>query len=538
MAGWDDDWQRGDVLGDYELVAKLGEGGMSRVYEGRHRALGSRVAIKTLRPEHRANATIRARFEREGVATARIHHPHVVKVITVGTHRESPYLVMEFLTGKDLSRFLDERGEMGQHEALELLMPVLSALQVAHEEGLVHRDLKPANIMLEEGSDGRTRPVVVDFGIARLVDGPADRLKTRGSALLGTPAYMAPEQTRGTREVSPLSDQYALAVILYECLAGAPAFEGATILDLLTRVAAGRCVPLRVRRPDLPDAMIAAIERAMSVDPNARFASVRELALDLLPHCDDVTRAHWTKSFTTVRVRASVEPDTQPDAGFSPEHSMSSRNGTTLGSAARSVDAAPLEEPPVRSRRGMLVAGIIATMLLATSAGVALRRREPRSAAYAAEVNVTPSTARITIDGNVVGLGHWRGELVADGRTHHMLAEADGFIGEDVTFVNAPPPSVLRLQLRGVAPIAAPTAAPTPSVTVAPVAVAARVPAAIPRVEPERNNGRHRGHAQPAQPSAGVTAPAPEHTAPAPARPAETPQHDPCIGPNGTNLCI
>jgi eukaryotic-like serine/threonine-protein kinase len=535
MGGWDDDWQRGDRLGDYRLVAKVGEGGICRVYEAVHPALGTRVAIKTLRPDRRGNANTRARFEREGLATARVHHPHVVKVITVGTHREAPYLVMEFLTGKDLEHHLQTRGPMAMFEALGLLLPVMSALQAAHDEGLVHRDLKPANI--EESGDGRTRPVVVDFGIARVVDVQIDQLNTRGSAVLGTPAYMAPEQTRGAREVSAQCDQYALGVILYECLTGSHAFEGATMLELLTNVSNGSYVPLRVTRPDVPDELAQVIARAMTLDPMQRYASVRELALALLPFADDLSRALWTPTFSVVRARRSrpaVERfvDSTPSLDESNAGAPSGHR-STLGDAARSIDTEELPPAPKAPRRAMWAAGLLALMIMSVTLGVVAQHRYAVPRGFTAELAVEPRTAQISVDGRAVARGEWRGEYARDDRPHRVVVEADGYEREELTFVNAPPPRALRLRAR-------PTqmAQTTPVVQVIRTAPAPSVaaPATTPPEAPrERATATH--SARSGRPRVGRNA-GPSLLGQPAAAGATGRLRPECVGPNGTNLCL
>jgi len=206
----------------------------------------------------------------------------VVDVITVGEHRGAPYLVMEFLTGADLERRITTRGAMSVEEALAVVIPVCAAVQSAHDRGLIHRDLKPANVMIEVGQDGHERPVVVDFGIARVDRASVARGNTGSDALLGTPAYMAPEQTVGSRDVSAATDQYAIGVIAYECLAGGVAFDGASVY-----------------------AIMAAVAKAMAVMPAQRFASVKEFGAALLPFADAATQGRWAAVFGAKVVRPS-----------------------------------------------------------------------------------------------------------------------------------------------------------------------------------------------------------------------------------------
>ncbi len=506
MAGWDDDWQRGDRLGDYELVAKLGEGGMARVYEARHVMLGRRVAIKTLRPEYRDHAGVRQRFARESQALALLKHQHVVDVITVGEHRGAPYLVMEFLTGEDLERRIAARGAMAVEEALAVVIPVCAAVQTAHDRGLIHRDLKPSNVMIEHGQDGLERPVVVDFGIARVEDGAAGR-NTGSDALLGTPAYMAPEQTVGARDVGAAADQYALGVIAYECLAGGVAFEGETVYAILGAVARGQCVALAERRAGLPAGLVAAVARAMSVTAAARFASVREFGAALLPFADGATQGRWAAFFGGKVARPSQEP---AGAVVGAAAAAPKREGTIEGSS-REIDT-----PRVRERgtgRWRVAAAFVA--LAAVSAGAGAWMGRPKALGpYAVRVRTEPAAARIAVDGRAVASGAWAGAFAADGRVHRIRVEAEGYAAEDVQFVNAAPPEVIRLRQRRPA---AGSAVVGSAVVGSAVAGSVVGDAGVASAVVDAGAGARVRHG---------------------ARPARRPRRDGCVGPNGENFCL
>jgi len=526
MAGWEDDWQRGDLLGDYELVAKIGEGGMSRVYEGRHVSLGARVAIKTLKPEQRANPTTRARFEQEGRAMARVEHPNVVKVITLGAHRGAPYLVMEFLTGRDLGSRIDERGPMAVPEALATLLPVLSAVQEAHDQGLIHRDLKPDNIVLEETKGGRVRPVVVDFGIARVADGAPGGALTGTAAMLGTPGYMAPEQIRSARDVTDRADQYALGSIVYECLAGCPAFSGESIYEVFNRVAAGECPRLRDLRPDVPERLEQVVAWAMAVDPAGRFASVQDFALALLPFADDLTRAQWSSSFMAPRVRAPSERAPVPAAvaQVAAPPAGPPRRATTLREAASEIDAKP-PAPPVRPSSAAWVGAVTAVVLIAALVVVFAGGGAPKPSRFIADVSVVPAGAVITVDGRPVARGRYRSEF-ADGQPHRLRFEAEGHVGAEVTFINAPPPGVIVLERRVPPTAVVQVLRPQAAVVAPPSASRAGADDAPSRRSTPQASRRGAGSHVP-------TRAAPPVLVSAPARP-----RDPCVGPHGEPLCL
>ena len=210
---------KGTRLGAYEIVRLLGHGATASVFEGVHVSLGKPVAIKLLH-EHLADDTqVRARFLREGRVAARVRHPNIVDALDVGEEGDVPYLVMELLVGGDLRALLAEERVLPVERALALLLPIAAGLAHAHEAGVIHRDLKPGNIFLARGRRGDVTPKLVDFGLSKATLGDMTSSLTKAE-MAGTALYMAPEQTLGVKNASPASDQYALAAILYEAVAG------------------------------------------------------------------------------------------------------------------------------------------------------------------------------------------------------------------------------------------------------------------------------------------------------------------------------
>src|SRR5215471_14650499 len=266
--------QDGQSFGRYQIVRLLGEGGMGAVYEAVHPILKKRFAIKTLLPSIAEMPEARARFLREGEATSRINHPNVVDVSDVGTEAGVPYLVMEYLEGETLAEHLDKRVRLDIGEAVDLMLPVISAVAAGHEQGVVHRDLKPANIFLARGPWGERVPKVLDFGVSKLV-GEGDSANLTGTmAFLGTAAYMSPEQARGARRVDAQSDQYALGLIFYEMLTGVRAHHGEHPLEVLHNVTSGVIVPARELRPDLPQPLVDVLTRMLALAPGDRHPSL------------------------------------------------------------------------------------------------------------------------------------------------------------------------------------------------------------------------------------------------------------------------
>jgi len=287
----------GAHVGSYLLCRELGKGAMATVYEARHEQLGKRVALKSMHPHLAADATSAARFLREGKAAAQIHHPHVVDVFDVGTHEGVPFLVMELLDGADLAARLEERGKLPLRELVDVMMPVLSAVRAAHAVGVIHRDLKPSNVVLAKRDDGAVSPTILDFGISKVQNDVIEQDLTASEVLLGTVHYMSPEQTRGGRNSSALSDQYALGVMLYECATGVKPFSGNTPYSLMHAIVSSRVTPPSSIDPELPRAFDDVVLRAMHRDPSKRFASVRELGADLLPWASDEVQKRWASEF-------------------------------------------------------------------------------------------------------------------------------------------------------------------------------------------------------------------------------------------------
>ncbi|MES1207348.1 MAG: serine/threonine-protein kinase, partial [Pseudomonadota bacterium] len=210
-------FQSGTRLGAYEIGARLGLGATGVVYDAVRITDGKRVAIKVLNAELAAKPTARARFLNEAKLAARLRHPNIVEIVDAGEEGERAYLVMELLEGEDLAVRLQRSGAMSIAEAVDVLVPVCDAVATAHRLGITHRDLKPSNIFLSV-RDGRVRPVVLDFGVAKDHEpgGAAEIQVPQG--VFGTPMYLAPELVADQGAAGPASDQYALGVILHEAL--------------------------------------------------------------------------------------------------------------------------------------------------------------------------------------------------------------------------------------------------------------------------------------------------------------------------------
>jgi serine/threonine-protein kinase len=271
--------EAGTVLqGTYEIVRLVGWGGMGRVYEARHTRLPGRFAVKILTGQVSADDPEIARFRREAKIAASLRHPNIVGVIDFNQKDDStPYLVMEMLEGRDLGAELEMVRRISVPRTADIVSQIASALAAAHEQGIVHRDLKPQNLFLTAVAGQKRELVkVLDFGIS--VVRSADRI-TAETRLVGTPQYMSPEQARCENEdVDAGTDQFALAAIAYEMLAGRPAFAGANVPSTLLKVMKDHPTPLEGDIPGVPAGMDGVLFRALSKPKRARFDSVLAFA--------------------------------------------------------------------------------------------------------------------------------------------------------------------------------------------------------------------------------------------------------------------
>jgi serine/threonine-protein kinase len=263
------------AFGGYQLLARLGHGAMGIVYLARQKALKRLVALKLVRAGIYASPEERLRFRREGEAIARVQHAHVVQIHEFGEYHGQLFFSMELLEGDTLTRKLNGKPQP-EREAAELVRTLARAVHAAHQRGVVHRDLKPGNVLF--ASDGTVK--ITDFGLAKMLD--TDSSDTRSDAILGTPAYMAPEQARGeVRQVGPAADVYALGAILYEALTGQPPFRAETRYQTLEWVRSAPVrAPSRLRR-GLARGLEAICLKCLEKAPAERYDSAEALAQDL-----------------------------------------------------------------------------------------------------------------------------------------------------------------------------------------------------------------------------------------------------------------
>ena len=253
---------------------------MGVVYEAVHARLHQRLAVKVLRPDFRGYEEVFARFEREARITAQLRSIHTARVIDVDTLESGlPYIVMEFLEGRDLAAEITELGPMPVTEAVDVALQIAAAMQEAHDNGIVHRDLKPANLFVCR-SGGRRVMKVLDFGISRVAT--EDSKITHASACVGTPSYASPEQLADASKADARSDVWSLGTVLYEMLSGRAPFEG-SVPSVVARVMTQEPPWLGNVRPDLPKELVRIVMTTLSRRPEGRFQSMRDLSAALAP---------------------------------------------------------------------------------------------------------------------------------------------------------------------------------------------------------------------------------------------------------------
>ncbi|MBI1311510.1 protein kinase [bacterium] len=264
------------MLGEFRLLRRLGSGGMAQVYLADQTSLHRHVAIKIMRPDFGGNDTYQKRFEHEARAAAGLNHPNIVQVFAVGEEGGIRYIAQEYVHGLNLRQFLQRRKPPTSQVALHLMKQCCSALNAAHQAGIVHRDIKPENIMV-------TRRMVVkvtDFGLAQLtLDGNRVNLTQMGQTM-GTPLYMSPEQINDAN-VDARSDLYSLGVTFYHLLSGEPPFNGPTAVSLAYKHLHEDADPLQKRRPDLAPSFVRLIHRLMAKEPAQRYSDAKSVLAEL-----------------------------------------------------------------------------------------------------------------------------------------------------------------------------------------------------------------------------------------------------------------
>jgi len=300
------------VDGKYRIERVLGQGAMGVVLAATHLELGQEVAIKLLQSRHLEKSEAISRFLREARACVRIQSEHVVRVLDVGRLGSGlPYMVMEYLEGRDLAQILQERGPLPISLAVDYVLQACDAVAAAHHGGIIHRDLKPSNLFLARRSDGTEVIKVIDFGISkvRLADSPEGALTQGG--LLGSPLYMSPEQMNMSQDIDARSDIWALGVILYELLSGQVPHPGDSYNAVIYHISTQPALPFGREGQEFPRDLVEVVNRALSLRPEDRLASAEALAEELTGFA---RRVVWPRVADGVAPRRDMRPSPEPDA--------------------------------------------------------------------------------------------------------------------------------------------------------------------------------------------------------------------------------
>lgn len=354
--------RRGIVLGGrFRVTQLIGAGAQCFVYAAEHTTLKSPVAIKCLQPEL-VTPELVERFAREAQALTAIRNAHVAAVLDVGRAPcGTPFIVMEYLQGRDLSSLLESRPRLEPRHATEIVLQTCEGLAAAHALGLVHQDIKPSNIFLSDEM-GLVKAKVVDFGVARVAVGKTPSLRPRftrsklDDTVGGTPFYMPPEQFYADSVIDPRSDIFSLGMVLYEMLRGTSAFD----LEMSTRKPGE---PVRIERSGIDPGLVEVIEKCLEQKPQHRFESMAELAAALLPYAPSRSRAHAEAAAALLR-KAGVSVASTLPSSIPPPH-------TSRLPTVSIPPAAPLPTfTPPRSSRAPLYAGLglVAAMVLGLGA--------------------------------------------------------------------------------------------------------------------------------------------------------------------------
>src|SRR5204863_960614 len=292
--------------GRYRIVRKLGTGGMANVYLAEDEVLGRRVAIKILNDRHAGDDQFVERFRREAKNAASLSHPNIVSIYDRGEAEGTYYIAMEYLDGRSLKEMITARGPAPIPVAVDYARQILSALRIAHRQGLVHRDIKPHNVLV----DGEGRVKVTDFGIARA--GPSQM--TEEGSIIGTAQYLSPEQAQGA-PVTPASDLYSVGIVLYELLTGSVPFSGDTPVELAMKHLSKVPESPSHLRPEVPRDLDLVVMRALAKSPEERYTTAEEMDADLVRIARGVAISPETEEAATAII---ARPITMPTLATQP----------------------------------------------------------------------------------------------------------------------------------------------------------------------------------------------------------------------------
>jgi serine/threonine protein kinase len=397
----EDTLKAGDSIGRYVLEEKIGSGGMGQVWKGKNPAINKQAAIKILNAEMLSNETAVARFKKEALAVNEIRHKNLVDIFDIGELPDGrPYFVMEYLEGESLDDLLRRRSPLPISEILPILSSICRAVTACHQKNIIHRDLKPENIFLVREEDSAPTIKILDFGIAKFTPTASSNMEdqaTRAGTVIGTPAYMSPEQCEGTKTVDFHSDIYALGIILYEMITGRTPFDEpgeSTGMVLIKHITAKP--PLlhnAVAGRELPEGLDDVLQRALAKDPNERYQSATALFQDF----SKITAPKKSESATELK---QAKPLFAPAANEAP-----AAKNTVIPieeAPSRTGDfyvGAPSTPPPRGNNKKLIWVGAVFSILLGVSASFLVPsspqttiEQSPASAPVPTPVSIPAST--------------------------------------------------------------------------------------------------------------------------------------------------
>ncbi len=423
----------GEIVGQkYRIARKIGEGGMGVVYEAEHTVTGRRCAVKVLERRGALPKEDVDRFLREAQASAKISHMNIVDVTDAGSEADgTPYIVMELLEGETLDQVIKRDGVVQPGPLATMMSQLLDGLDAMHARGYVHRDLKPANIFLVAESSMGVRVKVLDFGIAKAL---AEESRTQSGYVIGTPAYMAPEQMRNARNATPRCDLWSVGIILYEALVGHRPFRGETFGLLAMISGPGKHVSLATVAPHIPRALSDFVDTLLSKDPAQRPASAAAVKARLIPLLATCPSVH--------AVDPPPDPNATPRPGTVPvedaEHDPTEERAMDSGSTPMATDAILLarRHASATGSRLPLIAAIVVAVIAAAGVGAylhakdteAARRRHERARETSGERPVTGNAALSDF------LHNWLGTVTGS----QGQASVTGFYAEATKFRGSP----------------------------------------------------------------------------------------------------
>jgi serine/threonine-protein kinase len=346
----------GDLIQSrYRLQRLLGSGASGSVWAARNELIDRDVALKIMRPDVAEDAVALQRFFNEAKASGRVRSPSIVEILDLGQAEDgSPFLVFELLEGEGLDERLRREGTVPPEQLLEMLSGVARALELAHGQGIIHRDLKPANIFVTRGPGGSHVAKILDFGISKIFDTGHNFTLTRTGTVVGSPAYMSPEQAAGREDIDGRADIWSLGVVMYEALTGTLPHQAANYNQLMVRILTQDCDSVQTRKPDLPPSVCAIVDACLKRERDARTSNAGILASQM----EGALREMRAMRFRALGRRAA---DHNPGPGGEPQRRASDFGGRET----------PLMAPPATPGKGNALSQRN-LVLLATGIGVAI----------------------------------------------------------------------------------------------------------------------------------------------------------------------